>query len=108
MSVSDNYSDTSNYSSESDTESNNEEDKDDIVTCINEFTKILEITNVALSKLDTIKRKYNGPTLELDGKCKLFSEWLTEWEDEMKHDTIHNITWGEFIIEKLVNCTEID
>ena len=89
----------SSNTSDSDTE-------DDIFLCINELEKIVQETEEMLHRLEVIQRKIDGPSVTFQGKRKPVTQWLTEWEDEMKHDTAHNITWGQFLIEKLAQCND--
>jgi uncharacterized protein len=98
-------SDTSNSDSELESDSN-ESWLDDIASCQNDFECIVSQTEQMLSHISVIQKKIDGPSLCFQGKTQPFSKWLTDWEDEMKHDTIHCITWGQFLIEKLAECTD--
>ena len=99
MDISDGVSNISNESQESYL---------DIITyCTEQYEIILEEVNSALAILEQLQYQYNGPVVEYDGQQKRFLEWLTVWEDEFECDTIHDISWGEFIIEKLRECIEI-
>ena len=89
--------------------SDSQESYIDIITyCIEQYEIILEEVNSALDCLGHLQYQYNGPVVEYDGQQKRFAEWLTAWEEEFKCDTIHKITWGEFLIEKLRECGEIE
>lgn len=79
---------------------------DDITSCQNELELIVTQSNQLLSQFADIQRKIERPSICFQGKVQPFSKWLTDWEDEMKHDTFHNITWGQFLIEKLADCTD--
>jgi hypothetical protein len=79
---------------------------DDIASCQLDLEKIVQETNTMLINIDSIQRKIDGPRITIEGKTKSISNWITEWEDEMTHDTVHHITWGQFIIEKLAKCNE--
>jgi hypothetical protein len=84
----------------------NDSCEDYIENATNELENIIEIINHSLNVIDKINKSINGPLLTIDGKTQAFKYWLTDWENEMKHDTFHKITWGQFVIEKLSSCTE--
>lgn len=89
----------SSNTSDSDTE-------DDIFFCTIELEKIVQETEEMLQRLEVIQRKIDGPRITFEGKIQSISQWLTEWEGEIRNDTIHNITWGQFLIEKLAKCND--
>jgi hypothetical protein len=102
-------SDTSNSDSGVESELESDSDTswlDDITTCQNELELIVSQTEQMLFYITMIQKRIDGPSICFQGKVQPFSKWLTEWEDEMKHDTIHNITWGQFLIEKLAECID--
>lgn len=86
--------------------SNTSDTEDDLFMCEIELEKIVQETNEMLQRLELIQRKIDGPSIIFEGKSQSITKWLTEWEDEMKHDTVHSITWGQFLIEKLHQCNE--
>ena len=79
---------------------------DDITACQNELEQIIIDTNDMLKRLEQIQNRIDGPSILFEGKKQSLSKWLTEWEVEAKHDTVHRITWGQFLIEKLAQCTD--
>lgn len=79
---------------------------DDIHECRVEFEGILCMVDKALTQLYEIRRKLEGPLITHEGKTKAVSLWLTEWEDEMACDRYHNITWGQFLLEKLEKAVD--
>lgn len=103
-------SDTSNSDSMMESEVESDSDTswlDDITSCQNELELIVSQTEQMLSFIATIQKRIDGPSICFQEKVQPFLKWLTEWEGEMKHDAIHNITWGQFLIEKLTECTDV-
>lgn len=81
---------------------------DDIEECRLEFEGILMAINNALTQLYEIRRKLEGPMITYEGETKAVVAWLTEWEGEMAGDKYHNITWGQFLLEKLEKATDAE
>lgn len=79
---------------------------DDIAECKLEFEGILCMVDKALTQLYEIQRKLEGPLITREGETKAVSLWLTEWENEMAGDKYHNITWGQFLLEKLEKAVD--
>ena len=83
--------------------SNDIMDSSEIDTCIQQSEVIIQTLDCSLNTLKTMRRNMLGPSITYNGTTKLLTEWLTEWEDECHHD----INLGQYIIEKLANCTEV-
>lgn len=79
---------------------------DDIALCQQALEDIVQTTDEMLLKLDSIRRKIEGPLITFEGKTQAVTKWLTDWEDEMRVNTTQHSTWGQFLIEKLSTCTE--
>lgn len=81
-----------------------EESLDDVFTSIEaDFTHIIETCNALLSQLAIIRNRLTEMELNIDGLSA--PEWINERYTEFQSDTIHNQTWGQYLIEKLEETT---
>ena len=84
---------------------NDEKSLDNIFSSIEgDFIHIIETCDILLSQLAVIRQRVTEMGLYIDGLPA--PEWINQCYSEFQMDTIHNITWGQYLIEKLHDIRE--
>ena len=71
-----------------------------------ELEEIIKTLDASLASLHTLRKKVDGHHVEWNDTVKLLADWLIEWENEFTR-TCPSCTWGEYIIDRLLQCKEI-
>jgi len=76
-------------------------DAEVIELVMQEMEQMVEMLNVILAQLHTLRTRMGGICILCDGESQPLSALLPLWKEEYEQDMIHRITWGQFLIEKL-------
>lgn len=82
-------------------ENDEECDAEVIELAMQEMEQMVEMLDGILAQLHALRTKMDGMCVLYDGENRPLSALLPLWKEEYEQDMIHQITWGQFLIEKL-------
>ena len=82
-----------------------EPDLDVIESAIEEMTQTVEMLDSILVALRELLVRTGGLHILYNGEGVSLSNLLPAWKEEYEQGMIHQITWGQFLIEKLNEAT---
>jgi hypothetical protein len=89
------------HDSDTDTDNDDVSFEDILDEATRELTVALDTLSGIVQGLNTIHTKSAGICVCIGGQNRPLLNVLDEWRREYENDTIHQITWGQFLIEKL-------
>ena len=76
-------------------------DTEVIELAIHEVEQMVEMLDSILEQLRALRVRMGGICVVYNGESRTLNALLPLWKEEYEQGMIHQITWGEFLIEKL-------
>ena len=80
-------------------------DAEVIELAMQEMEQMVEMLDGILAQLHSLRTRVSGICVLYDGENRPLSALLPLWKEEYEQGMIHQITWGQFLIEKLNDAT---
>ena len=80
-------------------------DAEVIELAMQEMEQMVEMLDGILAQLHSLRTRMSGICVLYDGENQPLSALLPLWKEEYEQGMIHQITWGQFLIEKLTGAS---